>query len=78
MESDQTTHVIFHTANHVIEGSISLVPGARLTDFIREDSDFIAMTQVTVRNVDGTVSFEVPFLDIRRAAIEIAYPKPVA
>ncbi len=76
MESDQTSHVVIHTANYIIEGNIALVPGARLTDFIREDNDFIAITQVTVKGLDGNVRFEIPFMDLRRMAIEIAYPKP--
>jgi hypothetical protein len=67
--------VVLHTAHYVIEGKIALVPGARLTDFIREDSDFIAVTDVTVRSHDGNAEFSVPFLDLRRNSIEIAYPK---
>jgi len=75
MEPDEMTEVVLHTPHYVIEGRIALVPGARLTDFIRESEEFIAVTAVTVKGHDGEVRFEVPFLDLRRNSIEIAYPK---
>lgn len=76
MDPDEMTRVVLHTSHYVIEGRIALVPGARLTDFIRESEEFIAVTQVTVVRLDGSGEFTVPFLDLRRSSIEIAYPKP--
>lgn len=76
MEPEDTTEVVLYTPHFIIEGRIALVPGARLTDFIREANEFIAVTQVTVKGHDGSERFTVPFLDLRRDSIEIAYPKP--
>jgi hypothetical protein len=76
MDEEEKTAVVLHTPHYVIEGQIALVPGARLTDYIREESHFIAITGVTVKRLDGTFLFKVPFLDLRRDSIEIAYPKP--
>lgn len=74
----QTSAVVFHTAQYVIEGSIALMPGARLTDYIRDSVDFIAVTEARVSGHDGVERFRVPFLDLRRDAIDLAYPAPEA
>ena len=70
------TSVVFHTPNYVIQGFISLVPGARLTDFIREAEDFIAVAEVVVKNHAGEEAFRASFIDIRRDSIELVYPAP--
>lgn len=74
----EMTEVLIFTARHRITGLITLVPGARLTDFIRETTDFIAITQATVRHLDGTEIFNAPFLDLGRQSIEFILPKEMA
>ena len=75
---EHTSAVVFHTAQYVIEGNIALMPGARLTDYIRDSVDFIAVTGARVSGHDGAEQFRVPFLDLRRDAIDLVYPAPDA
>jgi len=74
VEPENSTAVVFHTAHFVIAGRVALVPGARLTDFIRESSDFIAVVDAVLSHPEGTEFKRLPFLDLRKEAIEIAYP----
>ncbi|MDA3963543.1 MAG: hypothetical protein PF961_22385 [Planctomycetota bacterium] len=78
VSDDEMTAVVIHTPHYVIEGKIALVPGARLTDYIRDAVDFIAVTDVSVKGHDGTFRFKVPFLDLRRDSIEIVYPASIS
>ena len=75
MDEARTSEVIFYTKNHVISGKVSLVPGARLTDFMREGSEFLAVSDVSVALPDGTELFKSSFIDLRRDSIEFAVPK---
>ena len=47
------TEVVMCTSEYRIRGKISLVPGARLTDFIVDANQFIAVTDVEVRDIQG-------------------------
>jgi hypothetical protein len=78
MDTSETTEVMVITRNHRIMGRIALVPGARLTDYIREPTQFIAMTQVVVCDQGGKELFSTPFLDLGKHHIEIILPKELA
>lgn len=74
----ETTEVMVITPNHRITGRIALVPGARLTDYVREPNQFIAITDVTVCDLEGRKIFTTPFLDLGKHHIEIILPKELA
>lgn len=77
-ELEDKTPVIVFTRNYRIEGKIALVPGARLTDYVVGANQFIAMTEVTVRDTNGKVLLNSPFLDVNRDQIEIILPAELA
>lgn len=70
--------VIILTDNYRIHGKISLVPGARLTDYIIEASSFIAVIDVEVKDKAGNLILTTPFLDVSRDRIEIILPADLA
>ncbi len=71
---DETTRVIIYTDSYRIDGRIELMHEARLTDFIRNAQDFIAVTAVTVSSKEGKALFTTPFLDIGREFVELIMP----
>jgi hypothetical protein len=72
---EESSLVVLYTHRFVIEGRVALVPGARLTDFLRESREFIAVVDVTLRRAsDHEILKQLPFLDVRRDCIELAYP----
>ena len=72
------TEVIICTKDFRIRGKIALVPGARLTDYIVEANQFIAATDVEVRDMKGQLILKTPFLDINRDHIVIILPAELA
>lgn len=72
------TEVIVLTNNYRITGKISLVPGARLTDYIVSANSFIAMIEAEVRDRTGKLLLNTPFLDVSRSHIEIILPAEFA
>lgn len=66
--------VIIFTDHYCIHGKISLVPGARLTDYIIEANAFIAVTEVEVKDKAGNLILTTPFMDINRDRIELIMP----
>jgi hypothetical protein len=72
------SEVFILTDNYVVRGKISLVPGARLTDYIVEANLFIAVTDVEVKDKAGNLVLTSPFLNIHRDRIEIILPSELA
>ncbi len=72
--SDDTTAIVIYTDSYRIEGRIALVPGARLTDFIRTVKDFLAVTDATVYDKQGERLFATAFLDVGREFVELIAP----
>jgi len=72
------SEVVILTDNYVIRGEISLVPGARLTDYIVEANLFIAVTNVEVKDKAGNLILTTSFLNIHRDHIEIILPAELA
>lgn len=75
--SDKSEVVIF-TSTFQVRGKISLVPGARLTDYIVGANLFIAVADVEVRDREGKLILSAPFLDIHRDHIELILPADLA
>ena len=74
MDSDNHTEVMIMTLNYLITGMISLPEGARLTDYLSERKQFIAVTEATVCTKEGSEVLKTEFLNVSRDYIEIMLP----
>ncbi len=68
------TRVTILTGTYRVKGFIDLVPGARVTDYLVEAKDFIAVTDAEVWEIGDRRIMAVPFLNVSRAHIEIVTP----
>lgn len=70
-----TTRVVIFTRDFRIVGNIGLFPGVRLTDYMVETKQFIAVTgaEVTALGGDGTL-MATGFLDVNRDSIQFITP----
>lgn len=75
MARDNMTEVVLYTRRYVVTGAISLMPGARLTDYLRESRTFIAVAEAVVTDLEGRELFRTEFLDVHRDSIELALPR---
>ncbi|NTV12909.1 MAG: hypothetical protein HGA96_03075 [Desulfobulbaceae bacterium] len=75
MDPKETTRVAIFTRDFKITGYIGLMPGVRLTDYMVETKQFIAVTnaEVTALGGDGTTIAE-GFLDVNRDTIQFVKP----
>lgn len=74
MSPEETTAVVIYTDSFRISGRIALMPGARLTDFVRHAPPFIAVTDASVCDRAGTRVFDADFLDVGSTWIELIVP----
>ena len=70
----ESTEVLILTTTYSVQGRISLVQGARLTDYIRQSGEFIAVSDAIVSDLKGNELFQTSFLDIGKTHIEIISP----
>lgn len=70
------TKVTIFTGSYRIKGYVDLVPGARLTDYMTEAKDFIALTNAEVYEavLGGRQVLSAPFINISRAHVHIVAP----
>ncbi|HEX9192322.1 MAG TPA: hypothetical protein VF871_01015 [Burkholderiales bacterium] len=68
------TKVTILTGAYRIKGYIELMAGARVTDFMVEAKDFIAVTDAEVWEVGDRRIMTVPFLNVHRDHIQIVTP----
>lgn len=73
---EDRTKVTIFTSTYRIRGFIELVPGARITDFMAESRDFIAVTHAEVWELQpgGRQVAAAPFINVSRDHIEIILP----
>jgi hypothetical protein len=73
---EERTKVTIFTSSYRLKGYIELVPGARITDFMAEARDFIAVTNAEVWELQpgGRQVAAAPFLNVSRFHIEIILP----
>ncbi|TMH63091.1 MAG: hypothetical protein E6H57_17645 [Betaproteobacteria bacterium] len=73
---EDRTKVTIFTSSYRVRGFIELVPGARITDFMAEARDFIAVTNAEVWELQpgGRQVASAPFLNVSRFHIEIILP----
>jgi hypothetical protein len=62
------------TSNYIVLGEIDTLKDERLTDYIRDRKDFIAVTQARVLDHIGKELFRTPFLNVASRHIEIIMP----
>lgn len=68
------TKVMILTGTYRVKGFISLVPGARVTDYMVEAKDFIAVTDAEVRDLNDRHLLNAPFLNVSRDSVHIITP----
>jgi len=70
------TKVTIFTGSYRIKGYIDLIPGARVTDFMAEAKEFIAVTHAEVweLEVGGRQLMAAPFLNVSRDHIQVIAP----
>jgi hypothetical protein len=73
-EDESKTKVTILTANYRIKGYIDLLPGSRVTDYIVEAKEFIAVTDAEVWEVVGRQVFTAPFINVNREHIQVLAP----
>lgn len=77
MSAEETrTKVTIFTGTYRIKGYIDLIPGARVTDFMAEAKEFIAVTHAEVWDPElgGRQIIAAPFLNVSREHIQIIAP----
>lgn len=75
MTREDMTEVVLYTTRYVVTGSIALLPGSRLTDYLRESKNFIAVCDAVVSDHAGKELFRSAFVDVHRDTVEIAIPR---
>lgn len=70
---ENKTKVTILTGSYRIKGYIDLLPGARVTDFMRDAKDFVAVLDAEIyeAEVAGRQVLTAPFIDINRDHIQI-------
>ena len=74
VDIQETTEVIILTSTYKVQGRINLYSGVRLTDYIRQSGEFIAVSNAQVFDLNGKELFQSSFLDIGKLSIEIITP----
>jgi hypothetical protein len=74
--SEAKTKVTILTGTYRVKGYIDLLPGARVTDYMAEAKDFIALTDAEVWELvpGGRQLQKAPFLNVSKLHIEIILP----
>jgi len=68
------TKVTILTGTYRIKGCIELLPGARVTDYMFEAKDFIAITEAEVWDLADRKIMSAPFINVSRDHIQIITP----
>ncbi|RPI76519.1 MAG: hypothetical protein EHM45_12715 [Desulfobacteraceae bacterium] len=68
------TKAVILTPQYRIIGNISLLPGARLTDYMREAKSFIAITDAEVTDLSGKPVLSADFIDVQLRHIHLIAP----
>jgi hypothetical protein len=70
------TRVTIFTGSYRIKGYVDLIPGARITDYMAEAKEFIAVTDAEVWELEigGRQLISAPFLNVSREHIQVIAP----
>ena len=67
--------VVILTDIYRIKCNLNIVPGVRLTDYIRSENSFVAVTSAEVYNIEGRkLILSADFMDINKEHIQIITP----
>ena len=75
MAEQNRTKVTILTGNYRIKGYIELVQGARVTDYMTEAKNFIAVTNAEVWEAGERRLLVAPFLNVCRDHIQVIVPE---
>lgn len=75
MNSEAKTKIVVLMGHYRITGTIDLLPGARVTDFLMESREFIAITDAEVWDLNGRKLFASSFMNANRDLIELIMPE---
>ena len=75
-KDENRTKVTILTSSYRIRGYIDVLPGARVTDFVVQAKDFIAVTDAEVYEPElgGRQVLAAPFIDVHRDHIQVLAP----
>jgi len=71
---DDRTKVVILTSHYRVIGEIALMTGARLTDYVNDSKNFIAVINAEVKDHENIRVFNAPFLDVNREHVELIAP----
>ena len=74
MAGENKTKLTILTGTYRIKGHVELTPGARVTDYLVESKEFIAVTDAEVWEIAGRHVMSTPFLHVSRNHIEVVIP----
>ena len=74
MSETPRTKVTILTSSYRVKGSIELLPGARVTDFMNEAKGFIAVTDAEVWESNERRVLTTPFLNVSKEHVVIVTP----
>ena len=74
MTDETRTKVTILTGTYRVTGYIELLPGARVTDYLVESKDFIAVTDAEVWELGNRRVLNAPFINVSRDHIQIVTP----
>ena len=74
VSDDNKTGVVILTAHYRVVGRISVLPDARVTDFMCDSKSFIAVTDAEIWDLGQRKVASTNFLSINREHIEIIMP----
>lgn len=72
--NENKTKVTILTGTYRVKGYISLLPGARVTDYLVESKDFIAVINAEVWELGNRHILNAPFINVSRNHIQIVTP----
>ena len=75
LEGDDVTNVIIFTQSYRVTGQVALArQNRRLTDYMLEAKEFIAVIEAEVTDHAGRLVLKAPFLNVQRAHVEVIVP----
>lgn len=75
LQDETRRKVTVLTNGYQIMGECSVLPGARVTDYLNDSRDFIALTNASVWHVaDARKMMNAAFLNLNRGNVEIIVP----
>jgi len=72
---ENKTKVTILTGTYRVTGYIELLPGARVTDYLVESKDFIAVTDAEVWELGNRHLFNAAFINVSLDHIQIVMPE---